>query len=203
MDLLLLTADPNLDSVLPSRRARAQRPGGTHRGVVADGGRQRGRRDHSTPAPILPPPRTVPPTRQHRVGDARRRGPHRGRSGGGQRGLGIDEFLLPATGPAEIDARLRLLMVRTRGLSTDEAAGKVTLGELVIDEGTYTARLRGKPLDLTYKEFELLISGAERGPGVHPRATAARGVGRLSAAPAPSTSTFGVFAPNSAASMNR
>ena len=34
--------------------------------------------------------------------------------------------------------------------------GKVNLGELVIDEGTYTARLRGRPLDLTYKEFELL-----------------------------------------------
>ena len=30
------------------------------------------------------------------------------------------------------------------------------LGELVIDEATYAARLRGRPLDLTYKEFELL-----------------------------------------------
>jgi DNA-binding winged helix-turn-helix (wHTH) protein len=30
------------------------------------------------------------------------------------------------------------------------------LGELVIDEATYTVRLRGRPLDLTYKEFELL-----------------------------------------------
>lgn len=69
---------------------------------------------------------------------------------------GIDEFLLPGTGPAEIDARLRLLMARTRGSDAEEASGKVTLGELIIDEGTYTARLRGKPLDLTYKEFELL-----------------------------------------------
>ena len=83
---------------------------------------------------------------------------------------GIDEFLLPATGPAEIDARLRLLMVRTRGLSTDEAAGKVTLGELVIDEGTYTARLRGKPLDLTYKEFELLKYLAQNAGRVFTRA---------------------------------
>ena len=30
------------------------------------------------------------------------------------------------------------------------------LGELVIDEATYAARLRGRLLDLTYKEFELL-----------------------------------------------
>ena len=32
----------------------------------------------------------------------------------------------------------------------------IRAGELVIDETTYTARLRGRPLDLTYKEFELL-----------------------------------------------
>lgn len=69
---------------------------------------------------------------------------------------GIDEILLPGTGPAEIDARLRLLVGRRGGLVNAESAGKVTLGELVIDEGTYTARLRGRPLDLTYKEFELL-----------------------------------------------
>lgn len=48
-------------------------------------------------------------------------------------------------------------MVGRRGdLADQESLGKVSLGELVIDEGTYTARLRGRPLDLTYKEFELL-----------------------------------------------
>jgi DNA-binding response OmpR family regulator len=31
-----------------------------------------------------------------------------------------------------------------------------TAGELVIDEHSYSAKLRGRPLDLTYKEFELL-----------------------------------------------
>jgi DNA-binding response OmpR family regulator len=69
---------------------------------------------------------------------------------------GVGDILLPATGPAETDARLRLLLGRSSGPATAEASGKITLGELVIDEGTYTARLRGKPLDLTYKEFELL-----------------------------------------------
>lgn len=69
---------------------------------------------------------------------------------------GIDEILLPGTGPAEIDARLRLLVGRRGGLAGHELPGKASLGELVIDEGTYTARLRGRPLDLTYKEFELL-----------------------------------------------
>ncbi|GAB3129551.1 response regulator transcription factor [Tsukamurella serpentis] len=69
---------------------------------------------------------------------------------------GLDDFLLPAIGPAEIDARLRLVVARHSGGGEDEVADKITLGELLIDEGTYTARLRGKPLDLTYKEFELL-----------------------------------------------
>ncbi|HCS58372.1 MAG TPA: transcriptional regulator [Gordonia polyisoprenivorans] len=83
---------------------------------------------------------------------------------------GLDEFLLPGTGPAELDARLRLLVVRTRGVSAEEASGKVTLGELVIDEGTYTARLRGRPLDLTYKEFELLKYLAQNAGRVFTRA---------------------------------
>ena len=34
--------------------------------------------------------------------------------------------------------------------------GPITAGALVIDEVTYSVRLRGRLLDLTYKEFELL-----------------------------------------------
>jgi DNA-binding response OmpR family regulator len=44
------------------------------------------------------------------------------------------------------------------------------LGELVIDEATYTARLRGRPLDLTYKEFELLKYLAQHAGRVFTRA---------------------------------
>jgi DNA-binding response OmpR family regulator len=83
---------------------------------------------------------------------------------------GIDEILLPGTGPAEIDARLRLLVGRRGGLADQESVGKVSLGELVIDEGTYTARLRGRPLDLTYKEFELLKYLAQHAGRVFTRA---------------------------------
>ena len=83
---------------------------------------------------------------------------------------GLDEILLPSTGPAEIDARLRLLVGRRGGMASQESAGKVSLGELVIDEGTYTARLRGRPLDLTYKEFELLKYLAQHAGRVFTRA---------------------------------
>ncbi|WP_024332918.1 winged helix-turn-helix transcriptional regulator [Gordonia hirsuta] len=81
---------------------------------------------------------------------------------------GIDDFLLPQIGPAELDARLRLLMARSQG--ADPADDRVTLGELVIDEATYTVRLRGRPIDLTYKEFELLKYLAQNAGRVFTRA---------------------------------
>ena len=83
---------------------------------------------------------------------------------------GLDEILLPGTGPAEIDARLRLVVGRRGASAEQELADTVTLGELVIDEGTYTARLRGRPLDLTYKEFELLKYLAQHAGRVFTRA---------------------------------
>jgi DNA-binding response OmpR family regulator len=70
---------------------------------------------------------------------------------------GVDDVLLDTAGPAEVDARLRLAIGRTAAAATAVAdPGIVRAGELTIDEGTYTCRLRGRPLDLTFKEFELL-----------------------------------------------
>ena len=80
---------------------------------------------------------------------------------GGLAGLtaewGIDDVLLESAGPAEVEARLRLA-VGSLALSGDDdpAAGQITAGDLVIDETTYSARVGGRLLDLTYKEFELL-----------------------------------------------
>jgi DNA-binding response OmpR family regulator len=82
---------------------------------------------------------------------------------------GVDEVLLPGAGPAEVDARLRLLKAR-RAPDGAGADGALVLGELVIDEATYTARLRGRPLDLTYKEFELLKYLAQHAGRVFTRA---------------------------------
>ena len=67
----------------------------------------------------------------------------------------VDDFVLDTAGPAELDARLRLAVER-HSARPDETAGRLELGELAIDEATYTARLAGVALDLTYKEFELL-----------------------------------------------
>ncbi|MCJ7859143.1 winged helix family transcriptional regulator [Corynebacterium kalidii] len=69
----------------------------------------------------------------------------------------VDDFLLPAATPTEVDARLRMLMTR-RPVPVEEAEDSqvATIGGLIVDEVTYVARVEGRPLDLTYKEFELL-----------------------------------------------
>ncbi|MGW0516804.1 MULTISPECIES: winged helix-turn-helix transcriptional regulator [unclassified Crossiella] len=82
---------------------------------------------------------------------------------------GIDEILLPTAGPAEVDARLRLVRSR-RAAAHRGNDGALVLGELVIDDATYTARLRGRPLELTYKEFELLKYLAQHAGRVFTRA---------------------------------
>jgi DNA-binding winged helix-turn-helix (wHTH) protein len=69
---------------------------------------------------------------------------------------GLADILLPHTGPAEIDTRLRLLMGRCDAAANQEGSGTISLGELVIDEHTFSVALRGRPIQLTFKEFELL-----------------------------------------------
>jgi DNA-binding response OmpR family regulator len=69
---------------------------------------------------------------------------------------GVDDVLLDSSGPAEVDARLRLATGRKAETEPAGEPGVVRAGELTIDEGTYTCRLRGRALDLTFKEFELL-----------------------------------------------
>ncbi|MBA3249424.1 MAG: winged-helix domain-containing protein [Geodermatophilaceae bacterium] len=67
----------------------------------------------------------------------------------------LSDVVLETAGPAEVDARLRLALARA-ALAAVAADPVVTAGDLTIDEDTYSARLRGRLLDLTYKEFELL-----------------------------------------------
>jgi DNA-binding response OmpR family regulator len=68
---------------------------------------------------------------------------------------GVDDVLLQTAGPAEVEARLRLSVGRITA-EADAVPGEIRSGELTIDEATYSARLRGRVLDLTFKEFELL-----------------------------------------------
>lgn len=69
---------------------------------------------------------------------------------------GAADFLLADASPAEVEARLRLAIERSGQGQPDDELAEISSGELTIDAGGYTARVRGRPLDLTYKEFELL-----------------------------------------------
>ena len=69
---------------------------------------------------------------------------------------GIDDVLLSTAGPAEVEARIRLGTGRQALAATVAEPDEIRSGELAIDEGTYSARIRGRSLDLTFKEFELL-----------------------------------------------
>jgi DNA-binding response OmpR family regulator len=71
---------------------------------------------------------------------------------------GIDDVLLDTCGPAELEARLRLAVGRLAAQrdADDPEAHLIRSGDVTVDESTYTARLGGRPLDLTFKEFELL-----------------------------------------------
>ena len=94
---------------------------------------------------------------------------------GGLAGLtaewGVDDVLLDTAGPAEVEARLRLA-IGSLALIGDDAppSGQITAGDLVIDETTYSARVDGRLLDLTYKEFELIKHLAQHPGRVFTRA---------------------------------
>jgi DNA-binding response OmpR family regulator len=71
---------------------------------------------------------------------------------------GIDDVILDTAGPAEVDARIRIAIGEFAAnlAENSPASGEIRTGEVVIDENSYTARIRGRALDLTFKEFELL-----------------------------------------------
>lgn len=67
---------------------------------------------------------------------------------------GVADVVLDTAHPAEVDARIRLAVGRVA--AEEVAPGRITAAGLVIDEASYSVRVNDRPLDLTYKEFELL-----------------------------------------------
>lgn len=66
---------------------------------------------------------------------------------------GVDDVILETAGPAEVDARIRLALTRQ---SSQSSNNQINASGVIIDEASYSAKVRGRPLDLTFKEFELL-----------------------------------------------
>lgn len=66
---------------------------------------------------------------------------------------GIDEFMLEPFDSDELLSRIRLLLWKTRKIDGDQA---IKTGDLIIDLMNYNVTLDGIPIELTFKEYELL-----------------------------------------------
>lgn len=66
---------------------------------------------------------------------------------------GFDDFCLKPIVPAELYARLRQLDWQSATFGSEEV---IKVDDLVIDVAGYEARMRGRRLDFTHQEFELL-----------------------------------------------
>ncbi|OZG61576.1 response regulator receiver protein [Bifidobacterium myosotis] len=80
---------------------------------------------------------------------------------------GIADVVVTTASPAEVEGRLRLVSERGNapaaapaGAASDDGTtvedGQIRSGDLIVDTNGYTASLHGRPIDLAYKEFELL-----------------------------------------------
>ncbi|KQU67426.1 MULTISPECIES: response regulator transcription factor [unclassified Phycicoccus] len=73
---------------------------------------------------------------------------------------GADDYVTKPFGSDQLEARIRAVLRRTS--SGAPAAGPLEVGELVVDPTTRQATLRGDALDLSRKEFDLLLLLAQR-----------------------------------------
>jgi DNA-binding response OmpR family regulator len=85
---------------------------------------------------------------------------------------GFDDVILDSAGPAEVDARIKIAIGRIEAerIAADPHSGEIKSGEVIIDEKSYTAKIKGRALDLTFKEFELLKHLAQHPGRVFTRA---------------------------------
>jgi DNA-binding response OmpR family regulator len=68
-------------------------------------------------------------------------------------GLGLDDFLVTTASPQELSLRVRRALWRPTG---GDSKNTIRRGDLEINLASYTVHLDGRPVDLTYKEYELL-----------------------------------------------
>lgn len=72
---------------------------------------------------------------------------------------GADDYVVKPFGLDQIDARMRAVLRRGSPAAQE---GPIRVGELEIDARSRTATLAGRPLELSRKEFDLLVALAAR-----------------------------------------
>jgi two-component system, OmpR family, KDP operon response regulator KdpE len=74
---------------------------------------------------------------------------------------GADDYLVKPFGPGQIEARIRAVL-RRAGEGEPGRSGPITIGTLRLDAEAHEAELDGVPLDLSRREFDLLLYLASR-----------------------------------------
>ena len=67
--------------------------------------------------------------------------------------LGVDEYISKPFSPKILVARVEAILRRTRGT---EAGDVIDAGGIIIDKAAHIVKIGESPIDLSYKEFELL-----------------------------------------------
>lgn len=67
--------------------------------------------------------------------------------------LGVDEYISKPFSPKILVARVNAILRRTNNLDENET---MIAGEIEVNQAAHTVKVKGKPIELSFKEFELL-----------------------------------------------
>jgi DNA-binding response OmpR family regulator len=81
---------------------------------------------------------------------------------------GADDYVVKPFRPAELRSRIRAVLRRV-GTGDDRAGSPLRLGPLVLDPGLREVQRDGRPVDLTFSEFEILHALLVQRHRVHSR----------------------------------
>jgi len=72
--------------------------------------------------------------------------------------VGADDYVTKPFSPRELIARIRAVLRRGRQAEAKEKKASLKVGDLEIDRYRFEVRMKGRPVELTPKEFELLAT---------------------------------------------
>jgi DNA-binding response OmpR family regulator len=71
--------------------------------------------------------------------------------------MGADDYVVKPFSPQEVVSRVRAVLRRTRGSTAQPGDAPLVFSDLIIEPQTRLVNVSGKPIELTAKEFDLLL----------------------------------------------